>query len=554
MVRESRMVAALEHPAIVTIHDVGEDDGQFYLVTELIEGETLRERLRRGPLPTREALDYAVTIASALAAAHARGVVHRDLKPENVMISAAGSLKLLDFGVAKFVAPPDAATAAAHPTLTEAGATVGTPAYMAPEQLDGRSVDHRADQFAFGVMLYEVLAGRRPFTGATAPELSASILRDEPAHLTSVRPEVPVPLARIVARCLAKNPDDRYASTTDLAHAVADVRTDLSVLTPTAGSRVRALRSPMAVGRGRGRDCRDCRGYRHRLAPERPAPATPPGTGPVTRAVAVLPFTTIGGEEPYLADGITEAVTRELGHIDGTRVIASNSAFAYRGRTDDLGSVGRELGVGVLVRGSVQRAGERLRINASLINASDQTTLWSNTYNRGTADILAVQDDIAWQVAASLAATFGAAAPPRPADTPKTTPEAYDAYLRGLNHLRGGVVGLRRRDCGAGTRRHPRSELWVGASQTGQRLYPAVLLQRVGPGPGAEGVSRDREIAGDQPRPGRSVSRPSAVDLEPAQRLSARAGDRRRPSRHRQQSEPRRGARRAGQVRISTSA
>ena len=442
MVRESRMIAALEHPAIVTIHDVGEDAGQFYLVTELVEGETLRERLRRGPLPTREALDYAVTIASALAAAHARGVVHRDLKPENVMISTAGSLKLLDFGVAKLVAAPDAATAAGHPTLTGTGVTVGTPAYMAPEQLDGRSVDHRADQFAFGVMLYEVLAGRRPFAGATAPELSAAILRDEPAHLTSVRPEIPVPLARIVARCLAKNPDDRYASTTDLTHAIADVRTDLPVLTPPLGVVYARYARPWrwvaavftivgiaaAIGIG---------GRRDRLAPAAPASA-----GPVTRALAVLPFTTIGGEESYLADGITEAVTRELGHIEGTRVIASNSAFAYRDRADDLGQVGRELGVGVLVRGSVQRVGERLRINASLINATDQTTLWSNTYNRGTADILAVQDDIAWQVAASLAATFGAPAPPRPADTPKTTPEAYDAYLRGLDYMRPDSKGL----------------------------------------------------------------------------------------------------------------
>ena len=442
MVRESRMVAALEHPAIVTIHDVGEDGGQFYLVTELIEGETLRARLRRGPLPTREALHHAETIASALAAAHARGVVHRDLKPENVMISAAGSLKLLDFGVAKFIAPPGAATAAAHPTLTETGATVGTPAYMAPEQLDGRSVDHHADQFAFGVMLYEMLAGRRPFTGATAPELSAAILRDEPAHLTSVRPEVPVPLARIVARCLAKNPDDRYASTTDLAHAVADVRTDLSVLTPPPGvvyaRYARPWRWVAAVAAIVGIVAAITIGWRR----ERSAPATPASAGPVTRAVAVLPFTIIGGEEPYLADGITEAVTRELGHIEGTRVIASNSAFAYRGRTDDLGSVGRELGVGVLVRGSVQREGERLRINASLINASDQTTLWSNTYNRGTADILAVQDDIAWQVAAKLAATFGAAPPPRPAETPKTTPDAYDAYLRGLDFMRPDSKGL----------------------------------------------------------------------------------------------------------------
>ena len=443
MIRESRLVAALDHPGVVTIHDVGEEDGQFYLVTELVEGETLRDRLKRGPLPTPEALDYAMTIASALAAAHVRGVVHRDLKPENVMISAGGRVKVLDFGIAKFVAPAEAATAAPQPTLTEAGTAVGTPPYMAPEQLDGRTIDHRVDQFAFGVMVYELLAGRRPFNGATAPELSAAILRDEPAHLTSIRRDVPAPLARIVVRCLAKSPDDRYASTTDLAHAMSDVRTDWSVLTPPAaivdgrparGFRwlgpavvIAAIAAAIAVG------------WRREAAV--PVPAT--SSALATRAVAVLPFTMIGGDERYLADGITEAVTRELGHVEGARVIASSSAFAYRDRTDDFAQIARELGVDVMVRGSVQRAGgDRLRINAALLSARDNTTLWSNNYDRSSSDILAVQDDIAWQVAAKLAATFGAAAPPRPLDAPRTSPDAYDAFLRGQDHMRRGSAGL----------------------------------------------------------------------------------------------------------------
>ena len=442
MVRESRVVAALEHPAIVTIHDVGEDAGQFYLVTELVEGETLRERMRRGPLPIPEVLDYAVTIASALAAAHSRGVVHRDLKPENVMISAGGRLKVLDFGIAKFIAEPEAATQAPPPTLTAAGGAIGTPAYMAPEQLDGRAIDHRVDQFAFGVMLYELLAGRRPFTGATAPELAASILRDEPVHLTTVGPGVPAPLARIVARCLAKNPDHRYASTTDLAHAVADVRTDLPLVTPPpTASHTRAARGwkwAAALVAMVAIAAAVTIGWRRTRA----VPAATSSTL-ATRAVAVLPFTMIGGDERYLADGITEAVTRELGHVEGARVIASSSAFAYRDRTDQVAQIGRELGVDVMVRGSVQRAGvDRLRINAALVSARDNTTLWSNNYDRSTGDILAVQDDIAWQVAVKLATTFGAAAPPRPPDAPRTSPEAYDAFLRGQDHMRRGAAAL----------------------------------------------------------------------------------------------------------------
>lgn len=408
MVRESRLVAAIEHPSIITIHDVGEEDGQFYLVTELIEGETLRARLQRGALPLREALDFATAIAAALGVAHARGIVHRDLKPENVMITATGTVKVLDFGVAKFVAPADSATEVAETAVTSRGAIVGTLAYMAPEQLEGRDIDHRVDQFAFGALVYEMLAGVRPFGGTTAAELSASILRDEPRHLSVVRADVPVPLARIVTRCLAKDPGRRYASTTDLAHAVSDIGTDLPLLTPTSAvtsaPRSRAMAWSAAVLLATAAIVAVVLLQRA----ERPVPVSVGKGAGVSRAVAVLPFTSLGNPDDYLTDGMTEAVTRELGHIEGTRVIASSAAFAYRGRSEGFAQIARELGVDVMVRGSVQRAGDRLRITAALLNPASDTTLWSNHWNRDANDILAVQDDIAWQVATKLAAMVGA--------------------------------------------------------------------------------------------------------------------------------------------------
>ena len=436
MIRESRVVASLEHPNIVTIHDVGEDNGRFFVVTELIEGETLSERLRRGPMPPREAIECAIAITSAMAAAHSRGVVHRDLKPENVMLTAAGTVKVLDFGVAKLIASTDAATAIPHTALTEPGAAVGTPAYMAPEQLDGRDIDHRADQFAFGVLLYEMLAGQRPFKGATAAEVTASILRDDPAHLSAVRGDLPAAIARVAGRCLSKKPDQRYASTTDLAHAVSDALADIEVLTPPPA--VMRRRSPMWIGALAAAGVVIAAVVVAQLRRAEPPPVAS-GNRTGQHAVVVLPFTTIGGgDNSYLADALTEALARELGHIEGTRVIAASSAFAYKGGAEDAERIGRELGANVIVRGSVQPAGDRVRISASLVDGRDNTTLWSNRYDRGTTDILSVQDDIAWQVATKLAATFGAAPPPRPIETPRTTPAAYDAFLRGINSMRGG--------------------------------------------------------------------------------------------------------------------
>jgi eukaryotic-like serine/threonine-protein kinase len=435
MAREARAAAALSHPGILTIHDIGHEGDQTYLVTELLEGETLRQRLARGVLPWREALGIATAVANALAAAHARDIVHRDLKAENVFLTSDGAVKILDFGIAKLAAASaDAMQAPTMANLTAPGATVGTLAYMAPEQLEGRDVDHRSDQFAFGILVHELISGRHPFRGTNAHEIAAAILRDVPRTLTSVHPEVPVALARVVARCLSHAVVQRYASTTDLALALEDVRTDSGVMperraSPSTGSRRRVLAWAAAAAAVLALALVAARSIGVRTV-EAPIAAVTPAE----QIVAVMPFGTIGDGEAYVPDGITEAVTRQLGRVKSVRVIATNSSFAYRQKVD---AVGRELGASLLVQGSVQRAGERVRINASLVDTARATTVWSERYDREAANVLAIQDDIAWQIAAHLASAIGSPPPERPAAALSTNPAAYDAYLRGLSHFRG---------------------------------------------------------------------------------------------------------------------
>jgi TolB-like protein/Tfp pilus assembly protein PilF len=435
--REARAIAALSHPGILTIHDIGSENAQLYLVTELLEGESLRQRLARGSLPWRQALDVARAIADGLAAAHARGIVHRDLKPDNVFVTASGAVKILDFGVAKMAAGPGSeAAASTTAALTATGLAVGTVPYMAPEQLEGGAVDYRTDQFAFGIVLHEMLSGSHPFPGKTSAEVAASILRDAPRPLTGMRPGTPPGLARIVTRCLARDPSSRYAATSDLTLALDDVRADSDLGGwPTARSRGRRttialvatviaasiLVAYMAWRFGPGT-----------IAPSTGPAAATPGTG--TGLVAVLPFGVIGGGDAYLADGITEAVGRELGRVGRIRVLASNTSFAYRGRAEALT---REHGVGLLVQGSIQRDGDRVRINASLVDGSTSATLWSERFDSTGGHVLALQDEIAWQVAAHLAQRVGERPPERPPSAQHTTPAAYDAYLRGLAHVKG---------------------------------------------------------------------------------------------------------------------
>jgi TolB-like protein/Tfp pilus assembly protein PilF/predicted Ser/Thr protein kinase len=356
--REARAIAALNHPNICQVYDVGPD----YLVLEYLEGQPVR-----GPLPPEDAVRIAIQIAGALQAAHERGILHRDLKPANIMVTAGGTAKLLDFGVAKRLEP------AADVTETTPGAVLGTPAYMSPEQVEGQSVDARSDIFSFGAVLYEILAGRRPFAGNTTSDVIAAILRDDPSPLGG-----PPALERVVMRCLAKRPPDRYQTMAEVSRALEDAS-----LTP-------AMRPP---------------------------------------SIAVLPFANLSGdrENEYFSDGLTEEIITELARIPGLKVIARTSAFAFKGRNEDVRRIAEALGVTKVLEGSVRRAGERIRVTAQLISAADGTHMWSERYDRSTADVFAIQDDIAQSIAKAFRVKMAKKAGLH-AHTPALP--AYEAFLR----------------------------------------------------------------------------------------------------------------------------
>lgn len=407
--------------------------------------------------PVREALDIAVQIVSALNIAHGAGVVHRDLKPENVMLRPDGLVKVVDFGLAK-LAPVQIAAAEATLSVarTDAGTVVGTVAYMSPEQARGQDVDPRTDVWSLGVLLYEMITGRNPFAGESSSDTLAAILDREPAPIARFEPDAPRELQRMLSKTLRKDREQRYQGMKDVlldlqalrsesaiqteSNAFERERTEPEVTSVAAATMVRSESSAEYVVRQIAR-------HKLGLALSLCAFMLIVGTGwwtlfrrPFaphdTPSIAVLPFSTIGAGDGYFADGITEAVTTELGRVGGLRVIASNTAFGYREKTA-FQEVGRELGVGLVVRGSVQRAGGTVRIDVSLVDTRNATALWSEQYSRDVTDVLAVQDDISRQIATTLSKTVGAQATAGSPSLATRNPEAYDAYLRGVWHLKG---------------------------------------------------------------------------------------------------------------------
>jgi serine/threonine-protein kinase len=359
---------------------------------EHVDGSTLRELLDSGPLPPRKLLDLGKQIAEGLAKAHAAGIVHRDLKPENIMLSRDGYVKILDFGLAKLRPYPsgiDSEMATSDRVETREGVIVGTVAYMSPEQAKGLPVDFRSDQFSFGAILYELATGKRPFERPSTAETLRAILGEEPEQVSSHDPSVPPHLGRILERCLAKDPQDRYDSTRDLSREIA-VESSAPPLPARAAARARwragaaltaALLAILVVAIYVSR----IQGRRDRIEG---------GTiGPGIQSIAVLPLENLSGdpEQEYFADGMTEALITELSRFSALRVVSRTSVMRYKDTRAPLPEIGRELQVDAVVEGSVLKADGRVRVTAQLIDARTDRHLWAENYDRELQDILALQ-------------------------------------------------------------------------------------------------------------------------------------------------------------------
>ena len=434
--REARATAALTHPNILDVHDVGTHEGVPYLVEELLVGESLHERLGRGPVALAEAVEIALQVARGLAAAHDKHIVHRDLKPGNVFITNDGTVKILDFGLAKLVeALPacDAETLTDEPTgLTEAGRVLGTVSYMAPEQACGMPVDARTDLFAFGVLLYEMLAGQRPFRGETARDTVAAILTQEPAKLPEI---VPPGIQQVVSRCLAKRPDERFASAHDLLLALQGASSSDEAARPTvagAGVTGRAHRRRrvglalaglvLLVAAG---------GVVVRLGPAGPSArvARPP-------RIVVLPFENLGSpEDAYFASGMTEEITSRLANVRGLAVISRTTATEYPRKGKTIEQIGKDLDVAYVLEGSVrhERSGNgpgRVRITPQLIRVADDTHVWGDHYDRVIEDVFAIQSEVAENTVNAMGVTLLPRERTALREVSTNDIEAYDLYLR----------------------------------------------------------------------------------------------------------------------------
>ncbi|GLC26962.1 serine/threonine-protein kinase [Roseisolibacter agri] len=424
--REARTVAALEHPNICTVHEIGESaDGRLYIAMPLYDGETLQERIARGPLPVGDAVAIAIQIARGLAKAHGAGVVHRDVKPSNVFLTADGVVKLLDFGIAKL----------ADASLTASGAVgpMGTVAYMSPEQARGDAVDHRSDVWSLGVVLYEMLAGRRPFPGDVASAVLERIQQGRHDPLVEHRRDVPPALATIVDTALARAPQARYQSARAMERELLalGLATGEAMLLPvrarlrlsrraTVGALAAVVATVVAIGTAVSLE-------RSPAPVERASSAAP--------SIVVLPFanmTADAGNE-YFSDGITEELITQLAAVPSLKVISRTSAMHYKQSRAPLRQIADELGVAHVLEGSVRRDGDRVRIAVQLINARTDQHLWSRSYDRRLVDVITVQEAIAREVADALALTLAA---PRAAAPARGTrdPGAYELYLRARYH------------------------------------------------------------------------------------------------------------------------
>jgi TolB-like protein/Flp pilus assembly protein TadD len=407
--REARAASALNHPNICTIYDLGEYEGRPFICTELLEGETLKHRINNQPMENEELLGLAIQIADALEVAHAKRIVHRDIKPANIFITLTGRVKILDFGLAK-LAPqsqpigetvdgsPEVTVGASRDNLTSPGSAIGTISYMSPEQARGEELDHRTDLFSFGTVLYEMATGRQTFSGNTSAVIFEAILNRTPTSPARLNPKIPAELSSVISKAMEKNPEGRYQT-------AASMRADLARLKQESDS-------------------------------GRPAAA-----GPAARAqktLAVLYFENLSGakEDEYFRDGMTEDIITELLKIKGLQVFPRATILPYRDKPATAKQIGQDLDAGYVLGGSLRRAGNRLRINAQLVDAVTDFPMWAERYDRELKDVFDVQEEIARSIAQALRITLSQQEDKTMARKPTENLQAYDYLLRGRNYTR----------------------------------------------------------------------------------------------------------------------
>ena len=407
--REARAASALNHPHICTVYAIEQWENQYFIAMELLEGQTLAQRMGRERIEAAPLVDMAVQIADALESAHAKGIVHRDIKPANIFVNARGQVKLLDFGLAKYsgAAEMSAQTSTqVSQDLTLPGTAMGTVAYMSPEQARGQLTDARTDLFSLGTVLYQMATAKLPFAGDTSAVVFDAILNREPPPVAELNPGLPASLGRVIEKALEKDRDLRYQSATDL-------RTDLT-------------RAKRDLDSGRN-------------AAAHPAGDSPRGgTKAAARSIAVLFFENLSGvkEDEYFRDGITEDIITELSKIRGLNTFSRPTVLAFRDKPVTAAQIGQQIGAAYVLTGSLRRAGNRLRINAQLVDTRTDFPLWSERYDREMQDVFEVQDEIARKIADALRITLSPQEQAAISTKPTENLQAYDLYLRGKSYAR----------------------------------------------------------------------------------------------------------------------
>jgi serine/threonine protein kinase/Tfp pilus assembly protein PilF len=422
--QEAKALSSLNHPNISIIYDVDRSDEQKFIVLEYLPGGTLKSFLRNlspsgKELSIAQITQYGLQIAEGLNHAHRRGIIHRDIKTDNMMLTEEGTVKITDFGLAKFKGTAQ---------LTERGSTVGTVAYMSPEQIRAEQMDHRSDIFSFGTVLYELFTGRLPFRGEHMAALSYSIVNEEPMPMNSLRPSIPTSLERIISRCLAKEKEQRFQSVDEITSELQAIMKEFSGAAP-AQKVVRrpALAIPLAIVATMlilGLVAL------YVFFPSAPAPAE-------RKSIAVLPFKNLSEEKEneYFSDGITEDIITQLSKIGDLKVISRTSVMRYKNTDKNLRDIGNELDVAVILEGSVRRSGNRVRIVSQLIDARSDEHVWAETYDKELTEIFSIQSDVAQQIASALRAQLSSTERKRIEKKTTDNAEAYQLYLRGRFHI-----------------------------------------------------------------------------------------------------------------------